>query len=165
MKLIWCWRPAVKSDFPGKRRIPCDRVYLLRQEWLSIHHYGTCYSQHFLGPPAEEGPRLHMQFQRGHKDAMGVCAFQLFCCPTRTPRKASRTVTEPQGALQGLTFSNNPWPTQLCLQAPCDKFPGWSRYFRRRPPLSQAAGMAASILPGVLTQRAVNTHSLSNMPW
>lgn len=44
---------------------------------------------------------------------MGVCACQLLCCPTRTPRKLSRTVTEPRATLQGLTFWDKPWPAPV----------------------------------------------------
>lgn len=140
--------------------------YLLQSTlpWVVSPFNTCCPSSQDWVSAAEAAPSLHMQFQRGHKDAMGVCAFQLLCCPTRTPRKSSRTVTEPRGALQRPTFWNNPSPACPCLLALCDKCSGWNKYFRPRPSLSQAVGMAVFNLPGVLTQRAV-IHSLSNMPW
>lgn len=174
MKLIWCWQPTVKADFPGKCRIPCDRVYLLRQEWLSIHaihHHGTCYSQHFLEPPVLLTLAVLPKagYPQLRQDGASMCNSKE---DTRMPGgfvPCNSFAVPPanQESLQGQCQSHRgPWR--------CETTPGCvSRHpvtsFLRESGISGPGHLSVKLqewqCPLCSLKRALNTHSLSNMPW
>lgn len=88
--------------------------YLLQSTlpWAASPFNTCCPSSQGWVSAAEAAPSLHIQFQRGHKDAMEVCAFQLLCCPTRTPKKPSQTVTRVTECPAWIDVLKIPLPSQ-----------------------------------------------------